>query len=133
MPQYGDLPTPFDASFEPVDQRPQASDTAMGNLLDSIADTLGLPADNLRAGVVLFGAFPLAALFTYIPHSSPPLRHIYSIIISAFLFCALYSPWGLLQIGILSVAVWAWSRAFGEKNIGPLGVFFGSMGVLSAK
>ena len=100
------------------------------SVFQPIADAAGAPVDYIKLFTCLLAAFPLAAVFPYLP--SATAKHIYSLTVSLLFFVPvlnLYS--GFLQLvgsALLTYAVCTFK--IGGKNMGWL-VFALQMGHLT--
>lgn len=100
------------------------------SVFQPIADAAGAPIDYIKLFICLLSAFPLAAVFPYLP--SPAAKHLYSLIISfIFLVPILNLYGGFLQLlGSALATYFICMFKVGGKNMGWL-VFALQMGHLT--
>lgn len=100
------------------------------SVFQPIADAAGAPVDYIKLFSCLVAAFPLAAVFPYLP--SPAAKHLYSLIVSFIFFVPILNLYsGFLQLlggALLTYAICTFK--VGGKNMGWL-VFGLQMGHLT--
>ncbi|KAI9015036.1 MBOAT, membrane-bound O-acyltransferase family-domain-containing protein [Gaertneriomyces semiglobifer] len=99
--------------------------------LASIAGSIGVQVDLLKAAIMLLAAFPAAAVYRLIPARLRVVKHLFSVMLSGGLFCALFNAKGFMQLLGVSLIVHAIVGTFRDKKWCPILVFFITMGQLS--
>ncbi|KAI9101275.1 MBOAT, membrane-bound O-acyltransferase family-domain-containing protein [Phlyctochytrium arcticum] len=98
---------------------------------DSWGKALGVPAQNLVIAIVLFSAYPLAALFTKLPAHAATAKHLFSITVATVICVFIVDPWLYVQLLTACVSAWALVAYKRESKWVPITVFLGILSLLS--
>ncbi len=106
---------------------------SLDSVIQSQAARLGVPDKALKVVVLLFLSYPSALAFRFIPPQMAPLRHLFSIIVSATFYCSLFNHEGFIQLCASALLVYVLCALFRTKSWNPILVFLVTMGHLSYK
>ncbi|KAJ1558219.1 hypothetical protein HK096_002895, partial [Nowakowskiella sp. JEL0078] len=89
--------TVFESHF-PKDRGNVTQLEDMDDFFDFVHNKLQVPIDTIRGAFLLIAAYPLALIFNLIPRAQITIRHVFSIVCSALLFCSMFPVAGFLQL-----------------------------------
>ncbi|KIJ56948.1 hypothetical protein M422DRAFT_218786 [Sphaerobolus stellatus SS14] len=103
----------------------------MDDLFRAIASATGASIDQVKLIACLVVNYPLGSIFVRIPRSTPALKHLFSIVVSAIYLLPVLNLWsGTLQLLVISLVTYILAAVLHGKNM-PWIVFTVVMGHLT--
>ncbi|KAJ3254770.1 lysophospholipid acyltransferase [Boothiomyces macroporosus] len=89
-------------------------------MIQEYAATLGVKVEVIRFALCLFAAFPISALYNFIPSNQIQIKHLYSIITSGIITCVVFSTSSFLQLAVQVLLIYYTNVFFAKYKFGPL-------------